>query len=202
MALPNLATSTDLSNRGVDVSNATLVATMLAAASAAIRDAAGCAISQETSTIDLMAPDGQWLVLPVQPVTAVASVAIDGAAVSDWKFLSGRLWRGCGWTYHSTGAWHGYCAPAVVTVTLTHGLAVVPEDIVNLACMFAAAGMAEAAQGAGSHAGVVSESIDDYSVQYAQGTAATATAIEVPERTAQMLRARFGGGVYVSGEQK
>lgn len=189
MALPDLATAADLSARGIDTSNSALVAAMLAAASAAIREAAGSAISEQTSTVTLTAPEGPWLRLPAQPVTAVSAVEIDGADVTDWTLANGALWRSCGWRS---------CEPVLVTVTFTHGLAEVPADIVNLVCMFAAAGMAEASDG--SRAGVVGERIDDYSVQYAQGAEASSSALEVPERTARMLRARFGGGTYVTGE--
>lgn len=190
MALADLATSADLSARGVDVTDTDLVAAMLAAASAAVREAAGSAISEQTSTVTLEAPEGRYLALPSLPVTEVDTVEIDGEAVTDWTLVSGSLWRSCGWTQ---------CEPALVEVTFTHGLAEVPADIVNLVCMFAAAGMASASEG--SRAGVVGERIDDYSVQYAQGADAVATALEVPERTARMLRARFGGGVYVTGER-
>lgn len=190
MALALLATVVDLSARGVDVSDEELALTMLAAASAAVREAAGSSISETTSTVTIEGVDGHRLVLPSGPVTGVSTVTVDGEAVTDYRLSGGSLWRPAGWP----GACYG--EPAQVEITYTHGYAVVPEDIVNLVCMFAIAGMHEASQG--SRAGLAYESIDDYRVGYQQGAEATASAIEVPERTARMLRARFGGGTYVT----
>lgn len=196
MALAPLAVAADLSARGIDVTDTALVDAMLAAASEAIRDAAGAPISQTTSTVTIPGRDGAWLDLPGQPVTSVASVDLDGVAVTDHKFIGGRLWRRCGWNTYP-------CEPSAVTVTMTHGFVEVPADIVQLVCDFAIAGMLT--KDAGATAGVVSESesIDDYttSKQYAQGSDSTASVMEVPERTARMLAARFGGGAYVVSEQ-
>lgn len=191
MALAPLATEADLSVRGVDTSNATLVEAMLEAASAAVRDAAGSPISEATSAVMVEAPAGQSLALPAQPVTAVASVSIDGEAVTDWRLISGTLWR--------RGGWRRGCDPALVDVTFTHGYAVVPADIVQLVCDFAIAAMHSSEDGA--RAGVAYESIDDYRVGYGQGADSTASVIEVPSRTRAMLRQRFGGGAHVVGSR-
>src|ERR1044072_4421586 len=96
MALDPLATTADLP-ASVDTSDAALVAQMLAAASAEVREAAGCAISEQTSTITIGGTSSRWLTLPGGPVTDVASVEVDGEAVTDWKLVDGRLWRACGW---------------------------------------------------------------------------------------------------------
>ena len=194
MALAPLATSADLSVRGVDVSNTQLVDQMLAAASEAVRDAAGSPISQHTSTVTVEAGPGRSLRLPAQPVTAVSAVSIDGSAVTDWRLVSGALWRVCGWQDGRE--------PALVTVTFTHGLLDVPADIVALVCDFAIAGMNTATDGAKSGITGRSTSLDDYSeaVQYAQNVDSMASVMEVPERTGRMLRARFGGGIYVTSE--
>jgi hypothetical protein len=185
-----LATLADLDVRGVDISNPALASTMLAVASSAVRGAAGSPISQVTSTITY---DGwrfeRYLRLFGQPVTAVSTVTIDGTAVTDWRLTGGRLWRLCGWGVDD--------GPAEVVVIQTHGLPTVTDEIVNLVCSFAAAGINAAADGGLSHAGVVAERIDDYSVTYAQGADAVATVMEVPEGTRRWLESLFGGGAVM-----
>jgi hypothetical protein len=188
MALAPLASVTDLQARGVDLSDPVLASTKLDEATDAIRNAAGVPISQATSTVKIPGVDGKWLDLPGQPVTAVSSVLLDGEAVTDYKFIGGRLWRWCGW--------QTYChEPSEVTVTMTHGYTTVPADIVGLVCDFAIAGMNNATSG--SRAGLVGEAIDDYRAQFATGEDAQASVMEIPERTRLMLRARFGGGAVV-----
>lgn len=182
-----LATLVDLSNRDIDVSNATLANTMLAVASAAVRGAAGSPISRETSTVTYTGwRHERYVKLAGLPVVSVGTVTVDGDAVTDWR-LSGqsRLWRLCGWGVDD--------GPADVVVIQTHGLLVVPEDIVNLVCSYAAAGIAAAAEGFASHAGVVTERIDDYSVTWAQGAEAIASVMELPEGTRCWLAGMFGG---------
>lgn len=195
MALDPLATTADLP-ASVDVSDTATVTRMLAAASAIVREAAGSPISETMSTINVGGNRSRWLTLPGAPVTAVASVSIDDEAVSDWRLIDGRLWRACGWDS---------CEPVIVTVVMTHGYAEVPADIVEMVASLAAAGINSAANGYGAKVGVQSEqeSIDDYShsTTYVTGDEATAGVMELPERTVQRLRARFGGGVYVTSEE-
>jgi len=182
-----LASLLDLGDRNIAVTDGGLAATMLAAASASIRGAAGSPISEVTSTIRY---DGyradRYLRLFGPPVTAVASVVVDGTAVTDWRLSGdGRLWRACGWGVDG--------GPCPVDVTQVHGLPVVPADIVDLACSYASAGMAAAADGYATHAGVVAERIDDYSVTYAQGAEAVQSVMEIPPATRAWLASMFGG---------
>jgi hypothetical protein len=192
MALAPLATAADLDVKGVEVTNTELVNLMLAAASSVIRDAAGSTISQATSTVSVLAPQGRWLTLP-GPVTAVTSVLIDGTAVTDWKLVGGMLWRSCGWAE---------CEPVPVTVAFTHGLIEVPADIVNLCADLAKLGIEAATQDA-VPAGVVSTSytIDDYTerLQYAEDPRSL---MELADVTKAWLASRFGSGVYVTSEQQ
>jgi hypothetical protein len=191
VALPNLAAAADLSTRGVDVSNTALVAEMLAVASSVVREAAQSPILSTTSTVDVWAHDGERLLpLPGVPVTAVSSVVYDGdtlVADDDFKLVGNALWRSSGW-----GSRYD-CEPLKVTVTLTHGFAVVPASIKHLVCDVAVAGLNAAADGARTP-GVVSERIDDYAVTFAQGAEAVATAVELPQATKNAVRKRFGGG--------
>lgn len=196
MALADLATSADLSARGVDVSDTTRVAAALAAASEAVRDAAGCPIASVTAdvTIPAPAPFDLWLELP-GPVTALASVEIDGEAVTDYVRQGNLLWRSCGWR----STWE----PVNVDVTLTFGYAEVPADIVSLVCDLATMSLLQETPVAGN---VVqqSESIDDYSLAqtFAQGADAVASVLEVPPRTRAWLRQRFGAASFVTRERE
>lgn len=205
MALAPLAQAADLDTKGVDISNAPLVALMLDVASSVIREAAGSTISQETSTVKVMAPDGRWLTLP-GPVTAVASVLLDGVAFADWKFIGGMLWHPWGWSYgtytYQRPFRHDIWIPVEVTVTYTHGYVEVPADIVNLCADLAKLGIESASQQSRPAALLSStESIDDRSETF-QYAANAGTLMELPEATQQWLAQRFGAGVYVTSELK
>lgn len=189
MALPDLAVSADLSTRGVDVSNAALVAEMLEVASAIVRGAAASPILETTSTVTLTGWGESLLRLPGLPVTEVATVEVDGVATTDWTLTdSSALWSLCGW---GRGV-----EPVTVEVTMTHGLTAVPAEIRNLVCDLATLGLASAADGA-RDVRVIAEKIDDYSVTFAEGAEAVASAMTLPTLTRSWLRARFGGGVAV-----
>lgn len=192
MALASLATTGDLSDRGIDVSDPTLAEAMLDVASATVRNAAASPISETVSTVVLYAWGDSLLQLPGLPVQSVATVEIDGEATTDYRFVGTALWR--------AGGWGSSNEPADVEVTMTHGLPTIPADIVDLVCNLAAAGQAEAASMAAGGAfdpRVVVESIDDYRVQYAEGADAVASVFDLPEGTRARLRARFGGGASV-----
>lgn len=197
MTLPPLATTDDLTARRIAYPDGPQAGTFLGVASAAVRDAAGTAISATTSTLELWGNGGPWLRLPGPPVTAVASVVLDGRTLSegaDYVRADEYLFRPRGWP--SPG-----CGRAAATVTYTHGLPEVPADIVDLVCrMTAAALVAAAAEDDGSGLAVTrisSERLGDYSVTYRADTGMTE--MELAERTAERLRARFGGGAYQVG---
>lgn len=194
MALPNLASSTDLSARGVTATS--VHTTMLAVASALVRGAVGGPVLATTSTVTLWALDAtQWLPLPGSPVTAVASVVRDGdtlVANDDYKLVDGQLWGSAHWGDGAT--------PVKVVVTLTHGFAAVPSPLVNLVCDLAILGAKVAADGA-LDPRVVAERIDDYSVQFAKGAEAVAGAMQIPALTRNWLRAQYGGGASMVGSR-
>lgn len=199
MALTPLATTADLTARGIETSETGKVDAFLQSASDEIRHAAGVPITQETVTIEIPGVCDQWLHLPGQPVTSVSSVEIDGEAVTDYKLVGGHLWRRKGWQDASTdSAFFGVVwawEPVNVTVALTGGLTEVPTDIVDLVCAMVGHALAESDDGGyASRGDLTSARIDDYSEQYA-GTATTKLAgpMELPEATRQRLRARFGG---------
>lgn len=195
MALAALATAADLSARGVTVAfgEDDIAATYLEVASSAVRDAAQVPISQATSVVALEGRPGRWLPLPGPPVTAVATVELDGEEITDWRLRSHQLWRRCGW--------ETVCGePSEVTVTYTHGLATVPADIVDLVCRLTALALVayrsqpdgEALAASGN---IRQESLGDYSVTY--DAAGRVSEMELPDYLRQRLAARFGGGVAV-----
>lgn len=187
MALPDLASAADLSARGVTPTSVHDV--MLAVASSIVRAAAGSPILEAESTVTLWGLDpDHWLDLPGKPVTAIDSVIHDGdtlTAGTDFKLVDGRLW--------GFSPWGDGCEPLEVTLTMTHGLVAVPPHIVQLVCDLAIAG-ADAATAGAHDPRVVAEKIDDYSVTFAQGAEAVASAMELPVLTRAWLRAQFGGG--------
>ncbi|MFD3929537.1 hypothetical protein [Streptomyces sp. NPDC058614] len=193
MALDPLATQADLEARGltVDPSETAMVAVYLGVASTAVREAAGVPISETTSTITLEGEPGQWLTLPGLPISAVASVELDGTAVTDWRLRSQRLWRAVGWT--------GCDGPSEVEVTQTHGLPDVPEDIVDLVCrMVAGALKAQRAEEDGTGLAVeviTSERIGDYAVTF--GGDGRVSEMDLPQYWRERLEARFGGGAQL-----
>ncbi len=190
MALDPLATLADLAALGltVDDDETAVAERYLAVASAAVREAAGAPISQVTSTVTLEGEADQRLRLPGSPIQSVASVAIDGTTVTDWRLRSDRLWRFGGWTAVS--------GPSEVTVAYTHGLPEVPADIVDLVGRLVAGALASyRADDGGASLGtqvVTSERIGDYAVTY--GGDGLATDMELPAYLCERLAARFGGG--------
>jgi hypothetical protein len=106
----------------LDVPRATLVGE---GATAVVQAAAGrqriLAVAGDTA--ELLGDSDSWLQLPQWPVTAVATVALDGAALATGAAGSGgatyrrhgsRLWRGCGWQTHRG-------EPSTVIVVYDHG---------------------------------------------------------------------------------
>ena len=192
MALDPLAAVADLEARGltIDPTEVTLVAVYLDVASQAVREAAGVPISETTSTVTLEGEHGQWLRLPGLPISSVATVELDGEAVTDWRLRSGMLWRAAGWS--------GCDGPSEVEVTYTHGLLVVQADIVDLVCrMVAAALTAYRSLGTGEALGadkaITSERIGDYAVTFAND--GRVTEMDLPQYWRERLAARFGGGI-------
>lgn len=191
MALDPLATVADLEARGlaVDLEETAVVNVYLGVASAAVREAAGTAISRTTSTITLDGVPGQRLTLPGPPIVSVDQVSVDGRELTGWKVTNGRLWNAGGWSGRE---------PSEVEVTYTHGLLSVPDDIVDLVCrMVAAALMAYRSEdgGAGLAADkeVTSERLGDWSVTY--GADGRVTEMELTQVWRDRLAARFGNSV-------
>lgn len=184
-----LAYVTDVQALGIDVSNVTLVQSLIDSVSAEVREAAGCPITVTESTITMRGVSEQYIPLPGGPIRSVSSVTMGGEAVTDHVVSDGRLWRAGGW---------GNITQAVV-VTYTHGYDAPPADITRKVCLHVAAGLAAAADGFAGHRGVAYERGDDYQIGYMQGDAENVDPVELTDREKVDLRNRFGGGVYVTG---
>lgn len=189
MALDPLATTADLEARGIPTSDTDRVDAALAAASEAVREAAGCPITRTTSTVTVYPGCDATTALPGGPVRSVASVTVRGVAVAAgrWSLVDGHLWAP--YTLNAV-------PPGGVEVTYDHGYDECPADIVELVCNLAGASILSSEP---RDPRVASEAIDDSRTAWATGADATVSIMELPERTRQMLRRRFGGGVYVTG---
>ncbi len=138
-----------------------------------------------TLTVD---PSTDRVRLPQWPVSAVNSVELNTVAITDWTLVGGHLVRAGGWPAIA-GATH-----ARVDVDFDYGLDTVPPELTSWACVLAAGALAQVARGGTlSAAGVSSERIDDYAVNYEPGS----TAFALPERVLTRLRASYGAGAYV-----
>lgn len=191
MALDSLADITDLPDvwQGAEYAQKALDV-----ASAAIREAAGSAIGVLTSVVTVTGGTGRLLSLP-GPVGAVTSVLVDGAAVTDYKALPEGLYRHCGWD--GWDSWSRQRGPSVVTVSLTHGLATVPADLVDLCAQLAVSWLQHNEGGGGSTAGLTSVKLDDAAETYSDESSGQVSPVYIPAATRQWLAARFGGGVAV-----
>ena len=186
-----LATVEDLEAYGFDTSDQALVGALLSAVSAAVREAAGTAISVVDTTVSIPGTQEQFLKLPGAPVREVREVKIDGTGVTDWKLRGNRLWRPSGW----------YGQHCDVEVEFAFGLDPVPADIVKLVAMFVGVGLSAAASDEGlvRDRAMAYESIDDYRYGLRQGDDEIVDQTELPERVKRSLHARFSGAASVTG---
>lgn len=193
--LPPLVTVADLQTFNVEIDDEALAEAIAESVSAGIRDAAGAPISMITSTAQLYGKTSAFLEIPGGPLREVVEVTRDGTPVTDYKVRDGKLWRKAGWGNIEND----------IAVTFTHGWEPIPADVVKLAVNLTAAGLNEAQseEGLASRRGLVSrqESIDDYSLQesYVRGEDEVVDLTEIPDRTREWLRSRFGGQAFVTG---
>jgi hypothetical protein len=179
-------------------------------ATAIVQDAAGgqriLQVVNDPGT--LIGNTDSWLDLPQIPVTAVASVSLDGTALTlgtDYKVFGNRLWRRFGWQ-SNWGQWDDPYPtrrllydfwppnePSGVSFVYTHGFA--PGDQKLQLARSAVLGIC---QGAYSNpTGLKSESIDDYSVSFG----ALSAQLEASPYLKAALRKRYGrrGGLVRIG---
>lgn len=189
MALAALAKAADLAKRNIVITDGDVNA-LLASASAGVRDAAGCSITEATGTVTLTGDGSRWLTLPGYAITAVSSVQLDDRVITDYRLVNGRLYRSAGWG--------DYDEPSFATVTYAQGLTSAPADIVDLVCSLVAAGASRAADGYDPNRGVSSERIDDYQRSFTRGDDEVVSPMTLPANTRAWLAHRFGGGAHVT----
>lgn len=187
MALDALATATDLDNRGIVLPDTVDGDALLASASAAVRDAAGCSITYGASTVTLVAQDWCDIDLPAGPVASVASVTVDSVAVTGWRKVGDKLLMPTGWTR---------CLPVEVTVTYTHGYPVIPADIIDLVCGMVAIAGGQSSAGYGDAGRIHSVRLGDFAETYTNPSDSPSP-FALPDRVREALRARFGSNVAV-----
>jgi hypothetical protein len=142
----------------------------IAAASAAIQNYTRQTISQVAADVLTLTVEAHrsTILLPEQPVTAVASVVEDGTSLTvgtDYR------WTSAGLLVRQSRAWNSGWQEVVITYT--HGYATIPDDLKGV-CIRAAAREYQAglrAAAAGGIAGIQSEQLPDYSVSFTPETA-------------------------------
>lgn len=118
-----------------------------------------------------------WLRLPQRPVSAVASVTIDGAEVTDYKRFGADLFRRCGWAASNV-------EPSVVEVVYSHGYAADAQEL-----QLARGAVLALMKGwADNTSGLKSERIDDYQVVYDE----VAAQLEASPFLRSALRRQYG----------
>lgn len=186
------ATSSDLATRlqrSFTAAEAAAADALLADATGYLQAEIGQLVERGTRTVELRFPPcGSPIRLPQQPVVSVASVTLNGSAITDWVLDSeGRIHRDGGWPADTDGFTR-------VAVVFTFGVTDVPAELRTWCCVLAAGALAQSARGTLSPSGVASERIDDYSISYEPGTAT----FSIPEIQLQRLRSRWGSGAAVT----
>ncbi len=147
---------------------------LLDMASGAIRAYTNQTISQVTTTAVMPGNHSEKLELPERPVTAVTTVLIGDTTI---PVDTDYVWDGAHTLYRGTkvdgvlsvngpdyliNGWGDWGGPAAkVTVTYTHGFAIIPNDVKGVC-------LALAARSLQSPDGVNSESVGSYSVSYSR----------------------------------
>jgi hypothetical protein len=136
---------------------------LIECATAVVQEAAGGQRIVQVSgeTLNVLGLSDSWLDLPQIPVSSVASVTLDGTALTsgilpaNYKLRGNRLWR--------TDGWQTYVGqPSDVVVVNTHGYAPGAQEL-----QLARSAVVSLAKGQlVNPSAVTSESIDDYSVSY------------------------------------
>lgn len=127
-----------------------------------------------------------YLPLPQLPVQSVASVAIDGTTVTDWRLSKQMLWRSAGWRASLS-------EPTEVTVTCTHGYPTGSQWL-QLARDHT---LALARMPYDNPGGAKSERIDDYQVSYAEADAR----MQMTEYMRAAIADAYGTTAYSTGSR-
>lgn len=180
-------------NTAFDSGQVDQVTQLLEDASAHLRSIIGQDVfPPATVSFDLWAtPGDRDLPLPLAPVVSITSVTIN-ATVVQATLIDGRLLLAQPVVPVVTAL---FCDPVAVTIIAVVGVPTVPIELVSWCCVLASQALASITEldslGSGE---VTSLAIDDYRKGYAQGGPGP---FSVPDRVADRLRARYGGGTYV-----
>jgi len=208
-----LATPEDLASalqQDVDTATATL---LIELGTAEVQQMAGGQriIEVADDSISILGTSDSWLDLPQIPVTAVTSVIRDGITLTlntDYKVFGNRLWSRSGW--QSNIGWYGDYdwrpsfgdswlgpEPGTIQVVYTHGYPAGSQEL-QLA---RGAVISLASTVYSNPSGAASESIDDYSVSFAQTAAAMSAAAASASHLAAAIRRQYGrrGGLVRIG---
>lgn len=178
-----------------DESETAMVNELIGSASSAITSAAGTGIIAETSTIEVLGLDERLLNLPGAPIRRVDEVLADNTLVdpSTYRVTCNGIFRAQGWA----------CGRDLPTLRVTyfHGYDEVPKDIQTLCASMVIAGLIAAREGGWDlqNGRMSSIGIDDYREGYATSGEGIeqVTPMDLPKRTRDALRQRFGGSVAV-----
>lgn len=137
----SFATPADLADRLQQPDPGVFTATaqqLLAGASDTIRSYTGQTINLVTDDQVSLLGDGIGVLeLPQRPVVSVASVSIDGTAVTDFLLRGSMLYRATGGLWSAISGlpdWFSNAYPSQVTVVYTHGYDTIP-DAVKAVCL-------------------------------------------------------------------
>ncbi|MFI6302169.1 hypothetical protein ACIBCH_09880 [Amycolatopsis thailandensis] len=154
---------------------------VLRTASSAVRMAARQHITAVAGdTVTLIGNPSVWFDLPQRPATAVTSVKIDGAVVTDYKVFGNRLWRSAGWE-KTCGE------PSAIEVVYSHGYNEWDDEIEYASGIT----LTLAAKLFGNVIGAAAMSIDDFRLQFAQANVGE-IAGTIPENVQKSLRHAYG----------
>lgn len=150
---------------------------LLELVTAEVQGYTGQTISAVTGDVVTLLPVGETvLFLPELPVTAVATVVVDGTAL---VVTDDYMWTPAGVLTRRSNNWG--VIPSSVVVTYSHGYAEIPGDI-KLVCLQAAARALE------NPSGAVSEQVDgDYAVTYPHVAASAGAQLHLLEDERRVL---------------
>lgn len=144
-----------------------------------------------TVSFDMWAmPGDRDVPLPLAPVVSITSVTIN-ATVVQASLIDGRLLLAQPVVPPITAL---FCDPVAVSIVAVVGVPTVPVELVSWCCVLASQALTAITElGALGSGEVTSLAIDDYRKGYGVGNGV----FSVPDKVADRLRSRYGGGSYV-----
>lgn len=157
---------------------------LVEAATAVVQEATGRPaqriVEVEDDPLDLLGDIGVWLDLPQRPVQSIASLTLDGDALTegtDFERFGARLWRECGW---QPNRW----TPSRVAGVYTHGYPAGSQEL-----QLGRGAVLSLVRGVyGNPEGAIAVRIDDYSASYAKFSAS----MDATEYLQKALQRQYG----------